>query len=291
MNKKLIWGIVIVIVVVSGIVYFNSSVAKPVCWPYCENMTDQDREKIRESLNQESSNLKITSISRTSGTIGDVIKVRGSLLDVRGDQNLRIMNSKGENAQLTTEITRENGEVVMSFVLKEKECMEFGSDRGGQCIGEFMNITPGEYSIYVKSILENSESNKVKFIVINSEKITTANWKIYKFNGSSYIKSGPISFKYPSDWILDTTYNTTPKGVKDIASVTITSPDGIGQVAFSNGGNQNNLTCQTLEKMNSQESRGKIVCNMINGTPFYLTYTTNSELVEIYNTIINSIIK
>lgn len=49
MNKKLISGIVIVIVVVVGIAYFNSFVAKPICWPYCENMTDQDREKIKES--------------------------------------------------------------------------------------------------------------------------------------------------------------------------------------------------------------------------------------------------
>ncbi len=171
--KKLIWGIIIVVVIIAGLVYYNSYLAKPVCWPYCENITDQDREKIKESA-------------------------------------------------------------------------------------------------------------------LNA---ATANWKIYKFNGSSYIQSGPISFKYPSDWVLDTTYNTTPAGVKDITSITITSPDGIGQIAFSNGGNQGNLTCQALDKMNSQEPRGKIVCNMINNTPFYLTYTTNSELVEIYNKIIDSIIR
>lgn len=206
MNKKLIWGIVIAVIVIIGIAYINSSISKPLCWPYCENMTDQDRAKIKDSAKQESSNLKITSISKTSGTIGDVIKVRGSLIDARGDQNLRIMNSKGEDAQLITEITRENGEVVMSFVLSEKVCMEFGSDRGGSCAGEFMKISPGEYSIYVKSILENLESNKVKFTVINSDKVKNSEiplnpntepfsmWKKYTDPKNNYSISHPAEY-------------------------------------------------------------------------------------------------
>jgi hypothetical protein len=114
-------------------------------------------------------------------------------------------------------------------------------------------------------------------------------WKTYNFVGSPYIMSGPMSFKYPSNWKLDTTYYTTPGGSKNITSLTITSPSSIEQVVLSNGGIQGNLTCQGLEKQNSQEPRGKIICKMINKTPFYLTYTTNTQVVEIYNKIIDSI--
>lgn len=118
---------------------------------------------------------------------------------------------------------------------------------------------------------------------------STSNWKTYNFTGSPYIESGPISFKYPSDWKLDFSYYTTPGGSKDITSISITSPSGIEQIGLSNGGRQATLNCEAILKLNNDEPRGRVVCKMINGTPFYLTYTTNEDAVEIYNKIISSI--
>ena len=141
----------------------------------------------------------ITSISKSSGRIGDTIEIKGTnLLDARGDQNLRIMNSKGEDASLgPIEITRVDGYDIMSFTLTNDKCKEFGSDRGGPCMSDSMDITPGEYNIYVKSVLDNFESNKIKFTVVeNTNSISTSNWKTYSSNKYGF------EFKYPSDWSI-----------------------------------------------------------------------------------------
>lgn len=181
-----------------------------------------------KEVKYEPNNLKINSISKTSGAIGDVIEVRGNLLDRRGDQNLRIMNSKEEDAQLTTDITRANGEVVMTFTLADKECKEFGSDRGGPCMSDSMQITPGEYSIYVKSILENSESNKVKFTVTANTSIKPSITVIYP-NGKETLKIGQA-------------YKITFNSVGDLGTKTIRlnsySDDGIRLNSYYVGSTQ-----------------------------------------------------
>jgi peptidoglycan hydrolase-like protein with peptidoglycan-binding domain len=129
-------------------------------------------------------------------------------------------------------------------------------------------------------------SNTVKGSTNNS---AYTGWLSYDFTGSPYIESGPISFKYPADWKLNPEYYTTPGGSKDIISISITSPSGIEQIVFSNGGRQANLDCDILKKMNTSEPKGRLVCKMINGTPFYLTYTTNVNAEGIYNQIVDSI--
>lgn len=129
-------------------------------------------------------------------------------------------------------------------------------------------------------------SNTVKGSTNNS---AYTGWLSYDFTGSPYIESGPISFKYPADWKLNPEYYTTPGGSKDIISISITSPSGIEQIVFSNGGRQANLDCDILKKMNTNEPKGRLVCKMINGTPFYLTYTTNVNAEGIYNQIVDSI--
>jgi hypothetical protein len=61
MNKKIIWGIVIILLVVLiGIAYYIFSYPKGnLCWPYCPGMTDQDREVIKKSaLEDETANWK-----------------------------------------------------------------------------------------------------------------------------------------------------------------------------------------------------------------------------------------
>lgn len=123
----------------------------------------------------------------------------------------------------------------------------------------------------------------------NRQQTNTSTWKTYNFPGSPYIESGPISFKYPSDWTLETNYYTTPGGSKDITSVSITGPGGANQIAFSNGGAQAQLTCDTLLKQNESEPMGRVKCNMINGTPFSLSYINDEKALEIYNQIISTI--
>ena len=117
----------------------------------------------------------------------------------------------------------------------------------------------------------------------------TSTWKTYNFPGSPCIESGPISSKYPSDWTLEINYYTTPGGSKDITSVSITGPGGANQIAFSNGGAQAQLTCDMLLKQNESEPMGQVKCNMINGTPFSLSYINDKKALEIYNQIITTI--
>jgi hypothetical protein len=49
MNKKIILGIIIGLLVVAGVTYYFSRTGGVLCWPYCPGMTDQDREEIKES--------------------------------------------------------------------------------------------------------------------------------------------------------------------------------------------------------------------------------------------------
>jgi len=146
---------------------------------------------------------KITSISKTSGSIGDTIVIEGyNILDARGDQNIVIKNSQGDIGYLgfgnPEHINVEKKNVKMSFTLEKEVCRDPATDKGGPCMAGSVSIIPGEYSIYVKSALANFESNKVKFTVVeNSNSISTSNWKTYSTN-----KYGGFEFKYPNDWSI-----------------------------------------------------------------------------------------
>ena len=49
MKKKIIFGIIIGLLMVVGVVYYILYPKGNVCWPYCQGMTDQDRDDIKKS--------------------------------------------------------------------------------------------------------------------------------------------------------------------------------------------------------------------------------------------------
>lgn len=49
MNKKIIWGIIAVLVILVVFLVYKD-VNRKVCWPYCPGMTDQDREVIKQQM-------------------------------------------------------------------------------------------------------------------------------------------------------------------------------------------------------------------------------------------------
>lgn len=60
MNKKIILGVVIAIIVIAGgFTYYVLSPKGNLCWPYCSGMTDQDREDIKKSVLEAQNNLDL----------------------------------------------------------------------------------------------------------------------------------------------------------------------------------------------------------------------------------------
>lgn len=129
-----------------------------------------------------------------------------------------------------------------------------------------------------KISLVNTQTNN-----LNSQS-NTSNWKTYTYTGSDL---PAISFKYPNDWKLDLGYYTTPGGAKYVTGIILTAPNGIDQISYSEG-LQGQITCASL--LNNKELPGKIKCETIKSTPFFLTYNSDtSASVSIYNQILTTI--
>lgn len=119
----------------------------------------------------------IDSISPSSGSIGTEIKIYGTnLLDNRGDQNVVIVNSKGELAYLGfgdasgSEVRDSAGNFLRWSYLKVKIgsriCKERATDAGLPC-ASWMTILPGRYFIFIDhtNVQGHFESNRVEFTV------------------------------------------------------------------------------------------------------------------------------
>lgn len=54
MTKKIKIILILIILVITGgaIIYYLQNKSQPLCWPYCPDMTDEDRAKIKEDMRQ-----------------------------------------------------------------------------------------------------------------------------------------------------------------------------------------------------------------------------------------------
>lgn len=308
MNKKIIWGIIVVVIVaIVGVYLINKS--SQVASPIVQDTTDT--KEVSEWKTYKSNKygfefkypkeFVVYSDASTTSSYEIVFtnpkwpeteiplpRVKVNINQKDPTSSIKIGTKFGDNNTM-------GGEMVLidkKNISQNLEIVEFvwsfpdSPDSRGSEYQVINRHKDGTDYFYIEGF-EKEVASTFKFT--STPTTSTSDWKTYNFTGSPYIESGPISFKYPSDWKLDFAYYTTPGGSKDITSISITSPSGIEQIIFSNGGRQSTLNCDILQKSNANESRGRIVCKMIKGTPFYLTYTTNVNAEEIYNQIINSI--
>ena len=103
----------------------------------------------------------ITSISSTSGYVGDRISITGcNLSGFESDTNLWIENSQGVKGLLYGEPGSTDKKIEV--ILKSPLCQKDVSYSGLEC-DAFLTLSPGEYQIYTSPW--RKESNKVKFII------------------------------------------------------------------------------------------------------------------------------
>lgn len=114
-------------------------------------------------------------MSALEGSVGTTVELRGvNLIDYQNDQYLMIENAKGQTASLghgnPEGIADTRGWTIMKFTIPDKACMKI-VDKNGKCNAGWLQITPGEYVLYVTDVRGSASdkvqaSNKVKFTVI-----------------------------------------------------------------------------------------------------------------------------
>ncbi|MCX6752265.1 MAG: hypothetical protein NTZ87_02075 [Candidatus Nomurabacteria bacterium] len=223
MNKKIIWRVIVAIVIIAGGFAYNYlSKPKPVCWPYCPGMTDQDREAIKKSaLEAETANWKTYTNTkygfevkypvdwRTEETKTRYGSTIFSLALVSPETDDFIKKVPGTDAS-TFDVDfmiyplnyRSNGvrsQVVFNGINAEKVVSE--SELGTHSIIylDGKNYTYGIYNISPRNIEENDQILSTFKFIEPTTQIDTSNWKTYTNEKYGFSLSYPTDFENVND--------------------------------------------------------------------------------------------
>ncbi len=201
MNKKIIWGIVIVvIVIIAGWLLFRSSKPTYTCWPYCPNMTDQDRVAIRN---------QIDALESSTTALKTYV---GSNFQVQYPNSWTKYEGVPESTVVSFIDPHTNGEVTNSFAVKNT-CQSTNTDGWvpmGEAYTKILCINGfGVQAVYSDIQVKNTEDQMIQSIKFTSSTSKASNWKTYSDSVFGLSVNYPINWAVSSDAKGDPRYNVS----------------------------------------------------------------------------------
>lgn len=207
--KKNLFILILLIIIAGGVyLYVKSDLRKGV-----QPITINPNSTTTTSTNENSTSTGTTTpvirnISRTSGPTGLVIELEGdNLAGFEGDLDAWIVNSQGEKAFLPGIGSVPRIDQTIRVKIESKLCKTNNSYSGLAC-KEYLNITPGLYTIYTSPW--GIDSNKVQFTVVAGELMDL----------TLYIQDRELSIKNTDCSITKKVIYQTPKTI-DVADASL----------------------------------------------------------------------